>query len=40
MTFDRRPADITGPVVLGLYCLPTQNLIKMALHEITAYRQG
>jgi len=35
MTFDRRLAKIIGPVVAGLYCPSTQNLIKKALYEIT-----
>jgi len=34
MTIDRRLANITGPLVRGLYC-PSQNLIKKSLHEIT-----
>jgi len=25
MAFDRRPANITGPVVQGLFCLCTQT---------------
>jgi len=28
MTFDRRLANVTDPVVRGLYCLSTQNLIQ------------
>jgi len=35
MTFDRRLANVTDPVVRGLYCPFTQNLIQKALHEIT-----
>ena len=38
MTFDRRLANITGPLVQGLYCLSSQKLIKKALHEITVVK--
>jgi len=31
-------ANSTGPVVLGLYCPSCQNLMKKALHEITAVK--
>jgi len=40
MTFDRRPANVTDPVVRGLYCPFTQNLIQKALHEITVNSQS
>jgi len=40
MTFDRRPANIRAPVVSGLYCPSSQNLMKKALPEITANNQG
>jgi len=41
MTFDDRSANISAPVVCGLYVLPSsQNLIKKALHEITVNSQG
>jgi len=35
ITFDRRLANITAPVVRGLYC-PPQNLIQKTLQDITA----
>jgi len=34
MTFGRRLESVTDPVVRGLYCLSTQNLIQKALYEI------
>jgi len=39
MTFDRRLANITGPVLVfrGLYCPSSENLMKKALHKITAF---
>jgi len=40
MTFDGRLANIWAPVVCGLYCLSSHNLIKKALHEITVNIQG
>jgi len=42
MTFDRRLANITDPVLLfrDLFCSFSENLMKKALHEITANRQG
>jgi len=40
MTFDRRLANIAGPVVRGLFCPPTQILMKKALHEITVNSHG
>jgi len=40
MTFDRRLANVTDPVVRGLYFPSTQNLIQKALHEITANSQS
>jgi len=40
MTFDRRLANVTNPVVRGLYCPSTQNLIQKALHEITVNSQN
>jgi len=40
MTCDRRRTNITGPVVRGLYCPYTQNVIKRALHENTVNIQG
>jgi len=40
MTFDRRLANITDPVVRGLHCPSTQNLIQKALHEITVNSQS
>jgi len=40
MTFDRRLANITDPVLVfrGLYCPYSENL--MALHETTVNIQG
>jgi len=40
MTFDHRLPNIRAPVVRGLYCPSSQNLIKKALHEITVNSQG
>jgi len=40
MTFDRRLAKVTDPIVRGLYCPTTQNLIQNALHEITVNSQS
>jgi len=40
MTFDGRLANVRAPVVRGLYCHSSQNLIKKALHEITLSSQG
>jgi len=40
MTFDRRQANVTDPVVRGLYCSSTQNLIQKDLHEITLNSQS
>jgi len=39
ITFDRKLANVTDPVVRGLYCPSTQNLIQKALHEITVNNQ-
>ena len=36
MAFDRRLANTRAPVVCGVCCPSSQNLIKKALHEITA----
>jgi len=33
MTFDCRPAKITGPVVRGLHRPSTQSLTRKALHK-------
>jgi len=35
MIFDRRLANITGPLVRGLYCPSSHELINKALHELT-----
>jgi len=42
MTFDRRLANNADPVLVrrGLYCPFSENLMKKALHEITANSQG
>jgi len=40
MTFDRRLANVSYPVVRGLYCPSTQNLMQKALHEITVISQN
>jgi len=40
ITFDRRLANVNDPVVRGLYCPSTQNLIQKALHEITVNSQS
>jgi len=40
MAFDRRLANVTDPVVRGLYCPSTQNLIQKAMHEITVHSQS
>jgi len=40
MSFDRRLANVTFPVVPGLYCPSNQNLIQTALHEITVNSQS
>jgi len=40
MTFDRRLANVTDPVVRGLYCPSTQNRIQNALREITVNCQS
>jgi len=40
MTFDRRLANVTNPVVRGLYCPSTQKLIQKARHEITVNSQS
>jgi len=40
MTFGRRLANVTDPVVRGLYCPSTQHLIEKALHEITVNSQS
>jgi len=40
MRFHRRLANITAPVVRGLYWPFSQNLVKKALHEITVNSQG
>jgi len=39
MAFHQRLANITGPVVRGLYYHPTNNLIKKNLHEVTVNSQ-
>jgi len=39
MTFDRRLANVTDPVVRDLYCPSTQNLIQKALHKIMVNSQ-
>jgi len=39
MTFDGRIASIRAPVVHGLYCPSSQNLMK-GLHEITVNTAG
>jgi len=38
MTFNRRLANITGPLIRGLYCPSSQKLMKKALHEITVVK--
>ena len=38
MTFNHRLANITTPLVRGLYCPSSQSLIKKALHEITVVK--
>jgi len=42
MTFDRRLANITDPVLVfrGSDCPFSENLMKKALHEFTANSQG
>jgi len=40
MTFGRRLENATDPVVRGLYCPSTHNLIQKALHEITVNSQS
>jgi len=40
MTFDRRLANVTDPVLRGLFCPSTQNLIRKALFEVTAISQS
>jgi len=35
MTFNRSLANVADPVVRGLYCPSTHNLIQKASHEIT-----
>jgi len=40
MTFDRRLANVTDPVVRGLHYPSTQNLLQKALHEITVNSQS
>jgi len=40
MTFDRRLDNVTDPIVRGLYCPSTQNLIQKALHEIMVNSQS
>ena len=40
MTLDGRLANSRTPVVRGLYCLSSQNLMKKALYEITVNSQG
>jgi len=40
MTFDRKLQNITDLVFRGLYDSSSENLMKKALHEITANIQG
>jgi len=40
MTFDGRLANVKAPVLRGLYRSSPQNLMKKALHEITANSRG
>jgi len=42
MPLDRRLANISDPVLVFrvLYCPSSKNLVKKALHEITANCQG
>jgi len=40
VTFDSRLANVRVPVVRGLYCPSSQNLIKKALYAITVNSQG
>jgi len=40
MTFDRKLANVTDPVIRGLYYPSTQNLIQKSLHEITVNSQS
>jgi len=40
MTFDCRLPNITELVFRGLFCPSSENLMKKALHEITANSQG
>jgi len=40
MTFDRKQANITGPLVRSLSCSSSENLMKKAQHEIMVNSQG